>query len=85
MGATSPTKRTLGTRGGLEPKVECLSALGQVLAVGRDDLLVPVEALLLGARKRAVAGIVAVHVDKAVALGHLARAGAHQVDGAHVV
>lgn len=55
-------------------------SLGQIFAIGGDYLLVPVKALLLGALEGTVAGVVAVHIDKAVAPGHLARAGRGQID-----
>lgn len=42
--------------------------LGEVGAVGLDDLLVPEEAVLAAAGKRAVAVVVLVNVDEAVAL-----------------
>src|SRR5699024_4307650 len=53
----------------------------QILAVGGDDLLVPVETVLAAARQGAVAHIVLVHIDEAIALAHLVGGGRDQVDG----
>ena len=58
-----------------------VSCLVEILAVGRDDLLVPVEALLAAAREVALARIVLVHIDEAVAFVHLARGGRDDVVG----
>src|SRR5699024_1572844 len=54
----------------------------QVRAVGGDDLLVPVEAVLALAGQIAGAVVELVDVDEAVALGHLAGAGGYQVEAA---
>src|SRR5699024_6172984 len=50
--------------------------------VGGDDFLVPVEAVLAQTAVVAGAVVVLVDVDEAVALGHLAGGGGHQVDAA---
>ena len=59
-----------------------LSVVGEVFAVCRDDLLVPVEALFAAAGQGAAAVVVLVHIDEAVALVHLAGGGRDQVDAA---
>ena len=56
--------------------------LVQRLAIGLDDGLVPVVGVLLHALEGAVAVVEAIHVHKAIALAHLAGAGADHVDGA---
>lgn len=51
-------------------------------AVRRDDVFVPPERLLAVARERARAVVVAIDVDEAIALFHLGRRGADEVDAA---
>ena len=57
-------------------------ALRQILAVGLDDLLEPVEAVLAGALERALVVVVLIDVDEAVALVHLAGRSGYEVDAA---
>ena len=69
------------------PECGCKAALrGFFVPVGRggapDDLLIPVEGILLVAFQRAGAVVVAVHIDKAVALFQLCGGRAHQVQTA---
>ena len=55
---------------------------GQVLAVRRDDLFVPVKAVFPAPLEGAAAVVVLIHIDEAVALFHLCGGRAHQVQTA---
>src|SRR5699024_1148489 len=57
------------------------SGLSKVLAVGGDDLLVPIKAVLPAAGHGAGAVVVQIHIDHAVALFHLTGGRRHDVDG----
>lgn len=54
----------------------------QIPPIAGDHFLIPPERFLAGAGEGAVALVVAVDVDKAVALAHFAGRGGHQVDAA---
>lgn len=52
----------------------------QVPAIGCNDLLVPKEAVLPGALQGTLSGVILVHIDEAVALGHLSGTEADHVN-----
>lgn len=54
--------------------------LFQILAVGRDAPVVPVERILFAACQRTVPGIVLIHIDHAIALAHFHGPAGYQVD-----
>ena len=54
----------------------------QIRAVGSNELFIVVEGLLAQALAGAFAVVILIHIDHAVALGHLGSAGRDQVDGA---
>ena len=54
--------------------------LGEIFAVGGDDLLVPVEGILAAAGITAGAVIISVDIDEAIALAHLTGRSGNQID-----
>ena len=50
--------------------------------VGDNDVFVPVERLFADAAVAAVAVVIAIHIDHAVALGHLVGGIGYQIDAA---